>query len=177
MPFFIFVVNVTYVDAVRHTICKQSNRLRLLTNNFFTMKKLLAYSALGLMVLGITSPVLAQSTSTTTSSSSMLTCMQSAVEKRETSIISAVDTFHGSISKIHNVRKTALVDAWKIEDKVSRNEARKTAWTTYRTDAKSAHSTMKSSRQSAWSTFKTDRISCGAPITDTTAMDVVGTTL
>ncbi len=140
------------------------------------MKKLLAYSALGLMVLGITSPALAQSTSTVIQAS-MLTCMQNAVEKRETSIISAVDTFNGSISKIHSVRKTALVDAWKIEDKTARNEARKSAWTTYRTDAKSAHSTMKSSRQTAWNTFKADRIACGAPITDTTAMDVVGATL
>ncbi len=140
------------------------------------MKKLLAYSALGLMVLGIATPTLAQTSSTTTPSS-MLTCMQSAVEKRETSIISAVDGFNSSMSKIHSVRKTALVDAWKIEDKVARNEARKTAWTSYRTDAKSAHATMKASRQSAWMTFKNDRILCGAPVTDTTAMDVVGTTL
>lgn len=138
------------------------------------MKKLLSYSALGLMVLGIAAPAFAQ---TSTPSSSLLTCMQSAVEKRETSIIGAVDGFNASISKIHNARKTALVDAWKIEDKVARNEARKAAWTTYRTDAKSAHGAMKTARQSAWTTFKTDRIACGAPVTDTTAMDVVGASL
>lgn len=140
------------------------------------MKKLLAYSTLGLLVLGISAPAFAQTPSTTTSSS-MLTCMQSAVEKRETSIIGAVDGFSSSMSKIHAVRKTSLVDAWKIEDKTARNEARKSGWTTYRTDAKSAHSTMKTLRQTAWSTFKTDRISCGAPVTDTTAMDSVGAIL
>ncbi len=139
------------------------------------MKKLLAYSTLGLMVLGITAPAFAQTSSTTPST--MLSCMQSAVEKRETSIISAVDGFSSSISKIHSTRKTALVDAWKIEDKTTRNEARKSAWTTYRTDAKSAHTTMKTARQTAWNTFKADRIACGAPVTDTTAMDVVGATL
>lgn len=138
------------------------------------MKKLLSYSALGLMVLGIAAPAFAE---TSTPNSSMLTCMQGAVEKRETSIIGAVDGFNASISKIHNARKTALVDAWKIEDKVARNEARKAAWTTYRTDAKSAHATMKTARQSAWTTFKTDRTLCGAPVTDTTAMDVVGASL
>lgn len=139
------------------------------------MKKLLAYSTLGLMVLGIAAPVFAQTS--TSMSSTMLTCMQGAVEKRETSIISTVDGFSASMSKIHSARKTALVDAWKIEDKTTRNEARKTAWTTYRTDAKSAHTAMKTSRQTAWNTFKTDRILCGAPVTDTTAMDVVGATL
>lgn len=138
------------------------------------MKKIVAYSTLGLMVLGIAAPVFAQTSAT---SSTMLSCMQSAVEKRETSIISAVDTFNTSISKIHSARKTALVDAWKIEDKTARNEARKSAWTTYRTDAKAAHSAMKASRQVSWTTFKNDRILCGAPVTDTTAMDLVGATL
>lgn len=140
------------------------------------MKKVITISILSLFALGVFTQAFAQTTKPT-SNATFLSCMQNAVEKRETSIIGAHNTFHASMSTILGARKTALVDAWKITDTGARNDARKQAWTSYRTDAKSAYGALKTNRHGAWGIYKQDRIVCGAPVTDTTAMEQIGVSM
>jgi hypothetical protein len=143
------------------------------------MKKVIALSALSLFALGVYAPVYAEKSTTdsTASSAAFLSCMQTAVGNREDAIISASAAFNTSMQSVLSARKTALVDAWKITDKTARNDARKKAWTQYRTDAKTAHSTLKNARAAAWTTFRADRIACGAPVTDSPALESIGVSL
>jgi hypothetical protein len=87
-------------------------------------------------------------------------CAQTAVGARETSLITALDTFSTSAKSALEARKTGLVTAWGITTPKERQTARKTAETTYRSSMKSAHDTLRLARKSAWSTFNTEIKKC-----------------
>ncbi|MCR4274716.1 MAG: hypothetical protein NUW02_01550 [Candidatus Campbellbacteria bacterium] len=131
------------------------------------MKKLIAF----LMVVGIllsATPALAESDSSSPRSNGKivdLTCMQTAVEKRENTIITAWDTLHTTATTALKARRDALVEAWKIEDRKERNAAIKAAWKSFKDAKKGMWRTWNSARKSAWKTFKTDAKACRA--TDT----------
>lgn len=83
-----------------------------------------------------------------------LTCMQTAVDTRETAIGTAFDTMHTSVKAALAARKAALHDAWGMTDKVARNKAIKAAWKKWKTDNKGAHIKLRTERKVAWETFK-----------------------
>ncbi len=102
----------------------------------------------------------ATSTATSTHASSTrpravdATCMSTAVDVRETSLISAWGDLNTSLTAALTERKEALIDAWAMTDTAERNKALKTAWATWKTDKKEAHTEFKSDRKAAWDTFK-----------------------
>lgn len=90
-----------------------------------------------------------------------LSCMQSAIDTREASIISAITTFHGDFEEALNDRKTDLNAAWGMTSASERGAALKAAWASWRDAQKAAVDTMKKARKSAWDTFKnTAKKSC-----------------
>ncbi len=88
-------------------------------------------------------------------------CMASAVEKRDNSIISAVDTFNGSMKSALGARKDAVKAVWNTADSAARQTARKSAEATFKTSVKAAHEKVRSDRKAAWSTFDSDANTCG----------------
>lgn len=88
-------------------------------------------------------------------------CMASAVEKRDNSIISAVDTFNAAIKSALGVRKDAVKAVWNTADSAARQTARKSAEATFKTSVKAAHEKVRSDRKAAWSTFDSDANTCG----------------
>ena len=92
-----------------------------------------------------------------------LACMQDAVGKRETAIMTSVDAFHSSVSAALTARKTSLIAVWTITDRTVRNTAIKTAVATYRTSLASARTAFRTARKSAWAIFTVDRRACGLP--------------
>lgn len=90
-----------------------------------------------------------------------LTCMQTAIDTRETALISAFGDFKTSMDEALSDRKTALHDAWGISDRADRNKAIKTAWSDWRKDKKETYAELKSDRKTAWTTFaKTAKSTC-----------------
>jgi hypothetical protein len=127
-------------------------------------KNIIKLSILGLFAAGTILSASAQSTSTATTTNATTTkivCMQTAVEKRETAIIAAHDAFSVAIKNALVARKSALVAAWGNTDKVTRDAARKTAWSSFKTSAQAAHNAMREARKAVWSTFNTDAKICG----------------
>ncbi len=90
-----------------------------------------------------------------------VTCIQNAVEKRDSAIITAHGAFNTSITSALTVRKDALKSAWAKPTRQERSSARKAAYDTFRTSQKSAHETLRSVRKTSWSTFDTDMKACG----------------
>lgn len=88
-------------------------------------------------------------------------CIQSALDKRETNLIAAIDPFATSIKSALSARTIALKDAWTKTTVKERREARALAWKTYKTSAQNAHQALKTAKKTAWSTFKTDMKACG----------------
>ncbi len=82
------------------------------------------------------------------------TCMQTAVETRETTLVSAWDTFNTSIKAGLEARKTALKDAWGLTDVKAQKKATIAGWKEWKKDSKEAHVALKKERKSAWDAFK-----------------------
>ncbi len=82
------------------------------------------------------------------------TCMSEAVDVRETALITAWGGLNTALTAALTERKDSLVDAWSLSDTVERNKALKTAWATWKTDKKDAHTEFKADRKAAWDTFK-----------------------
>jgi hypothetical protein len=93
-------------------------------------------------------------------SATVVTCMQNAVEKRDTSIGTALDTYTTAAKAALSARTTALKAAWAITVKKDRKTALTTAWTTYKKAIQDARSAFKTGKKTAWDTFKTDSKAC-----------------
>lgn len=84
----------------------------------------------------------------------VITCMQTAVETRDTAIIAAFDTYSAAVKSTLTARKTALKAAWAIADRKERRTAIMTAWKDYKTAIKDAKSALKTAKKTAWDAFK-----------------------
>ena len=89
-----------------------------------------------------------------------LSCMQSAVGKREGAIGAAFDAFAASVKAAFEARKGALNTAWGNADKEARREAIRAAWKNFRDAKKTARRTFDQSRRGTWKQFKEDRRTC-----------------
>ena len=84
-----------------------------------------------------------------------LTCMQTAVDARESALITAFTTYQTSTNEGLQVRKTALNVAWGLTDKTARVKAITDARKTWQENQVKAMKILKIQRKSAWETFKT----------------------
>jgi hypothetical protein len=91
-----------------------------------------------------------------------LTCMKNAVEKRENALKTARETYFNKISQAYDERKTALSNAWAIQNHKERQRAITTAWNNFRKSVKSAWSEYRKAHNQIWKTFVQDRKNCGS---------------
>lgn len=95
-----------------------------------------------------------------------LTCVQTAMDKREDAIIAAWNAYSPTITAALTARKTALHESWTKLDSKSRATARNAAWEAYRTSVKTAATTLKNTRKTAWEGFEKDSKACKMPVAD-----------
>jgi hypothetical protein len=88
-------------------------------------------------------------------------CLQNAVEKRETSLISALTAQHGAVIAAHTVRKDAVKAALLLPTKKEINDARILANKNFETSIKKARSEMKKTREAVWPAFRSETKACG----------------
>lgn len=84
-----------------------------------------------------------------------VSCIQGAIETRESSIMSALDTYNVAIKNALIVRKDALKAAWAITNKDQRRDAIKAARSAMETAAKDAMKTKRDANKTAAGVFKT----------------------
>lgn len=149
------------------------------------MKKLVSMSVAGALAFALAVPAFAEESGEMQSSSSSVSsmegrmmmkkdkkemkggatvdsaCMQTAVDKRDTAIMAAVDAYAVSVKTALTTRKDALKAAWALTDKAQRETASKAAWTAFSGTWKKASQSTKAARKAAWATFKTDAKACG----------------
>lgn len=100
-------------------------------------------------------------TSSTSATTLNVSCIQNAVEKRDSAIIVAHGTFNTSIVNALTIRKDALKTAWAKPTRQERASGRKVAYDTFKASQKSAHEALRSVRKTSWNTFDTDMKACG----------------
>ncbi|MEM4347184.1 MAG: hypothetical protein QW802_01175 [Candidatus Altiarchaeota archaeon] len=82
------------------------------------------------------------------------TCMQNAIETRDSAIITAFEKFSNDIQNALKVRKDSLKAAWEINDPVARKTAIRKAWENFKVSWKKAHLDLKNARKNAWNNYK-----------------------
>lgn len=91
-----------------------------------------------------------------------LVCMQNAVEKRDTAMMTAFDVFYTAVRSAFETRKNALKAAWGMTDAEDRKDAREDAWEDYFDGFRKVKRELKKARKAAWHQFRHDRQACGA---------------
>jgi hypothetical protein len=89
-----------------------------------------------------------------------LSCVQTAIDMRDTAIIAAFDAYYPAVKSALQTRQSALKTAWMQTGQKERREAIKAAWDVYSKAIKSARMTMKAAHKATWSKFETDRKAC-----------------
>ncbi len=89
-----------------------------------------------------------------------LVCMQNAVDKRDTAIMSALDTYTAAAKTALQTRKDELKAGWALTDVKARNAALKAAWKKYRDAIRVARKTFRDAKRADWRQFTTDRKAC-----------------
>jgi hypothetical protein len=136
------------------------------------MKKIIS-SILIVLIFGI--GLIAFAETTNAKKTVDLTCMQSAVEKRDGAIITAWDKYTASVKSALETRKSALKSAWTITEKTERISAIKTAWNNYKSSIKTTRQTWMKERKATWQTWKTDAKACAGNAEDKTTESVDNT--
>lgn len=96
-----------------------------------------------------------------------LACVASAVDKRDTAVDNAWNTYSAAISSALTTRRDALKAAWVLTDVTARRTAVKAAWTSYSAAHRTAWNTWTAARRAAWKQFATDRKACGVKTSTT----------
>lgn len=125
------------------------------------MKKILMAALFVAPALTFAQSATGTAATTTQATSTQVSCIQSALDKRENSLITAVDTFNGSIKAALTKRLAGLKDAWAQTDKSVRMSKRNEAYKAYRTDVQAANTALRTTKNASWKTFDTDMKACG----------------
>lgn len=100
------------------------------------------------------------------------TCMATAVDARESALMSAWSELNSSLTTSLTERKTALVAAWNLSSVSERTKALVAAWKEWRADKKAAQGEFRKDRKAAWDTFKkTAKDSCKSVVPKDEAME------
>lgn len=126
------------------------------------MKKYLFILSVVLLLTVISFSLIKAQTTGNASKTGDLTCVKAAVEKRETAIQTAFDSFSAAIKSALGTRKSELSAAWTITDKNQRQTAIKAAWDKFKESKQSTSKSFKTARDVAWKQFTTDRKACKA---------------
>lgn len=105
------------------------------------------------------------------------TCIQKAVDSRETTVATSWTKLATSVTTALSVRQKALFDAWGLSDGTSRTTAIKAAWETWKKSHRDAFRTLKTDRDTAWKTFRTtvkDECKIALPKEETAGTDATG---
>lgn len=101
-------------------------------------------------------------------------CMADGIEKRDTSIISALDTYAQAMKTNLTVRKDSLKALYISGDAEGAKDKRKSVWSAFSSATKSAANDQRASRRAAWDQYKKDIRTCGVKVS-TEKMETVTT--
>lgn len=110
---------------------------------------------------GTTTPIVASTT--------QVTCIQNALDKRENSLITAHDTYNTAVKTAITNRLTSLKSAWAQTDKKAKVERRVAAYKAFRTEMQTATTALRNTKNTSWKNFQSDARACGVKATGESA--------
>ena len=101
-----------------------------------------------------------------------VTCIQMAIDARDTKIIAAVGAYDSSVSAGLQTRMSALDAAWALPEALQRNPAISAAWEAYKAAWRVSVQKLRTDREAAWMQFKADLRTCGPGAMETQTASV-----
>lgn len=125
-------------------------------------KSLIGASVFALAIPMIVSAQAATPVTTNQGNGLNVSCIQTAIAKRDTALSADMTTFSTSIISALSARSTALQAAIALPTRTERVAARTAAYTAFKTSTTAAHTTLKASRTNEWTTYSSDVKACGS---------------
>lgn len=119
-----------------------------------------AFLASTLFVLPMRADSVVKTTADVAFSADSVSCMQNAVDARDTTIATAYSAFATTVKNALDARTTAIKAAWGMGGMSQIKPALATAWQDYRRAVVSGRIDLRKAKLSAWNTFKTARKGC-----------------
>ena len=102
-----------------------------------------------------------------------ITCMKTAVEKRENALLAAWDTYSRDTRVARETRRTDFLAAWNIQDPKERQNAIKDAWKKYRESLKNARIAWNQLQRTTWTQFNQEVRNCRATVAETQDLEKI----
>lgn len=131
-------------------------------------------SASAMSIAGTNTMPKMNSTSTPAINSNKGVCAGEALDKRESSIITALDINNQAVKSALTIRKDGLKKLYLEGKTEGKKDERKAVWSAFSVSIKSANTDLRNSRRGAWDQFNKDMKSCGVKVTDE-KLEVVNT--
>lgn len=140
------------------------------------MKKFLASGVAGILSLSFAMPAFAAPVKPEIKKAATVdvACMQAAIEKRDTAIVTSLTSFTSALTASLQTRKDALKAAWALTDATQRNNAIKAAWAAFNGTWKKGREALNTGKKTAWKTFRTDAKTCKQPEADSSGEQADG---
>lgn len=123
------------------------------------MLKIIKNIILSSSILALALPALAETSAKP--AELQVSCIQAAVEKRDTSLIAAFDAYANAAKTALSARTSALKTAWAISAAKDRRAAIKQGWKKYSDSLTAARRTFSAAKKTAWQQFNAERKACG----------------
>lgn len=88
-------------------------------------------------------------------------CMQNAIETRDVSVTTALDTYVTSLKTALSTRKESMKAGWAQQELKGKREAIRAASVKYKSDVSAARKIFVDAKKSTWDKFYTTRKTCG----------------
>lgn len=105
----------------------------------------------------------ANTITSTSSTSDKIACVKTAVLVREASIIVAYNTYTNAVNAAYATRTNELTGAYSNKTVKEVQAGVKVSWADFNKTTKAANKTWTTNRNTAWSTFKTATKACKSP--------------
>ncbi|ARO87318.1 hypothetical protein EBAPG3_005775 [Nitrosospira lacus] len=89
-----------------------------------------------------------------------VSCIQNAIDERDTALATMVDTWSSSVKSALETRRDLEKASWNITSYKERRIAQRKAWSDYGKALRNANTKKKKERVSAWKKFDHDRKEC-----------------
>ena len=121
-----------------------------------------------LLILAVSSPVLAKSSVSTAATSTPATaaeiaCVGKVVATREAAFDSGSTSYENAVSAAYSARAKSLASAYATGTQAGVASGIKAAWAAFDASTKAASATWSTKRLAAWASFKTAAAACKAP--------------
>lgn len=120
-------------------------------------------------VLALIAPAMAQDSGNATNVTVNVTCIQDAIEKRDSAIVPAFNAFSSSVVTALETRKTELKAAWEKTNTAERRLALRDAWKKYKKAVTDARKQLRTAKKTAWQQFAQEAQACKVSGDPTTA--------